>query len=187
MSLDQASLIAQIISAIAIVASLIFVGIQLRQAAQAVRNSSSQAHSAVYSQINSVLTNNGEFAAIWRRALANPADLAEDEWVRFVAHLSSLFRFFESSRVQWLRGQLDEEHWQTILEQVRSLGAQPGVQAWWQLRGWWHSKEFQTWFEGLKVDDMPELYLRRGQYGRPNADSSKGGSRRASGPSQARS
>jgi len=183
MSLEHASLVAQIVSAIAIVASLIFVGFQLRQAARAVRNSSSQAHSAIYSQINSVISSNAEFANIWRRALPNPDELNEDEWVRFVAHLSSLFRFFESSRVQWLRGQLDEEHWQTIMEQVRSLHAQPGVQAWWRLRGWWHSNVFQTWFEGLNTDDMPELYLRTGKHGRTSKDAAA----RASGSGQARS
>ncbi|HZZ31355.1 MAG TPA: hypothetical protein VFE10_05105 [Phenylobacterium sp.] len=46
MSLDQLSALSQIISAFAVVASLVFVGIQLLHAIRAVRASTSQAHSA---------------------------------------------------------------------------------------------------------------------------------------------
>ena len=149
MSLEQASFLAQIISAFAIIASLIFVGVQLHQAARAMRNSSSQAHSAIYSEIISTIIDNGEFASIWRRGLSEPATLNEDEWVRFIACASAQFRFFESSRVQWLQGQLDDEHWQNIQAQVNSFAAQPGIKAWWQLRRDWHSAPFQRWFEAL--------------------------------------
>ena len=149
MSLEQASFLAQIISALAIIASLIFVGVQLRQATTAMRNSSSQAHSAIYSEVISTIIANGEFASIWRRGLKEPESLNEDEWVRFIACASAQFRFFESSRVQWLRGHLDDEHWQNIEAQANSFAAQPGIKAWWQLRRDWHSAPFQRWFEAL--------------------------------------
>jgi hypothetical protein len=149
MSLEQASFLAQIISAGAIIASLIFVGVQLRRATRAMRNSSSQAHSAIYSEIISTIIDNGEFASIWRRGLLDPTSLGEDEWVRFIACASAQFRFFESSRVQWIQGLLDEEHWQNIEAQVSSFASQPGIKAWWELRRRWHSAAFRKWFEGL--------------------------------------
>lgn len=149
MSLEQASFVAQIISAVAIIASLIFVGVQLRQATRAMRNSSSQAHSAIYSGVISTIIDNGEFASIWRRGLADPESLDEDELVRFIACASAQFRFFESSRVQWLNGQLDGEHWQNIEAQVSSFASQPGIRAWWKIRRDWHSAAFQRWFEAL--------------------------------------
>jgi hypothetical protein len=158
MSLEQASFLAQIISALAIIASLIFVGVQLRQATRAMRNSSSQAHSAIYSGVISTIIDNGEFASIWRRGLGDPASLNEDEWVRFVACASAQFRFFESSRVQWLAGQLNEEHWQNIEAQVNSFASQPGIQAWWELRCNWHSVPFRRWFEALPGADNDGLY-----------------------------
>lgn len=158
MSLEQASFVAQIVSAVAIIASLIFVGVQLRQATRAVRNSASQAHSSIYTQIVSPLIEAGDFAAIWHRTITNPASASDVEWVRFVAYCSSLFRFYEASRVQWLHGQLDKEHWQTIEEQVRTLATQPGVQAWWKLRGHWHSAAFQAWFGAMPYGDVEALY-----------------------------
>ena len=158
MSLEEASLLAQIISAVAVFASLIFVGIQLSQATKAVRASSSQAHSAAYIAITTSLLDE-EFATIWRKALAKLDDLDEDEQVRFFAFASAMFRFFESSRVQWLGGQLDDEHWHTIEQQAMSLAAKPGIQSFWQIRRHWHCAAFQQWFEALPIETARSLYI----------------------------
>ena len=64
MSLEQASSLAQIISALAVFASLIFVGLQIRQNTDAVRAASSQAHSTMYHSITDNLVNHGDFAQI---------------------------------------------------------------------------------------------------------------------------
>jgi hypothetical protein len=121
MSLEQASFLAQIISAIAVFASLVFVGFQVNQATKAVRASSSQAHSAMYHAITTSLVEDGTFATVWRKGLGSLNDLNDDETVRFFAFCSATFRFFEASRVQWLRGLLDEEHWHTIEHHAISL------------------------------------------------------------------
>ena len=163
MTLEQLALLSQVISAVAVIASLIFVGHQLRQGAKAARASSSMAHSATYHAIIAVIMQDGEFARIWRKSLEDPGSASEDEWVRVVAYLSALFRFYESSRVLWSRGQLDEEHWQNIEQQAINLSGQPGVRAWWKIRRHWHSPSFREWFESLSVPDSPALYGRPAQ------------------------
>ena len=120
-------MIAQVRSAIAVIASLIFVGRELNQATHAMRNASYHAHSSNYTDIVKSIIENGDFARIWLSELLDPEVPSDEEWVRFVGYASTLFRFYESSRVQWIRGQLDEEHWQTIERQVRSFAAQPGI------------------------------------------------------------
>ena len=158
MTLEQASLIAQIVSALAVIGSLIFVGVQLRQATNAVRASTSQAHSTTYHAIVENIVENGDFARIWREGLADFDSVSADKRVRFVAQVSALFRYYESSRVQWLRGQLDQEHWFSIERQVESLAAQPGIQSWWQLRQHWHSDDFRRWFEAVQPNEQGLLY-----------------------------
>lgn len=160
MSLEQAAFLAQIVSAAAVVASLVFVGIQLGQATKAVRASSSHAHSAMYHAIIASIIDHGEFARIWHRTLSDPSSTNDDDWVRFIAYTSALFRFYEASRVQWLHNQLDKEHWQAIEQQVISVGAQPGIKAWWTLRRHWHSEEFRRWFEALPGAETGSLYGR---------------------------
>jgi hypothetical protein len=160
MTLEQASLVAQIVSAIAVIASLIFVGFQLNQATAAIRASSSVAHAALYTELVHSIIDNPDFARIWCKGLSDPNALEEEEWVRFVAYASALFRQYESSRVQWLNGRLDDEHWHTIERQAISFGDLPGLKAAWALRGHWYSPEFRTWFDSLEPVDAPGAYER---------------------------
>jgi hypothetical protein len=159
MSLEQASFLAQIMSAIAVFASLIFVGVQLGYANRTARAASSQAHSAMYhSLISSLINDDGGFATVWRKALVGLDSLTADEEVRFFAFASALFRFFEASRVQWLRGQLDDEHWRSIEQQAIIASVQPGLKAFWYIRRNWHCDAFQQWFEALPTSEAGQLY-----------------------------
>jgi hypothetical protein len=150
MSLEQLSAIAQILGAVVGIPSLIFVGIQLSLATKAVRASSSQAHAAMYHSLSeSIVDNSTGFARIWREGLGGTGGLSDDERVRFFAFVSSLLRFFESARIQWLRKQLYREHWRAIDQQAEYLAAQPGVEEFWSERRHWHCMEFQHWFGSL--------------------------------------
>jgi hypothetical protein len=159
MSLEQGSLLAQIVSAIVLVASLIFVGVQLRLNTRAVRASSSQAHTATYLALAATPVNDeAGFARIWRKGLAGIEYLNEDEAMRFIAFTSIHFRFFEASRVQWLDGQLKDEHWHTIEQQAISFSVEPGIKAFWRIRRHWHCKAFQAWFDSLPASEARPLY-----------------------------
>ena len=160
MTLEQASLIAQIVSAVAVIASLIFVGVQLKQATAAVRASSSEAHAALYTELVHSIIDHPDFARIWSIGLTDPKALSEEEWVRFVAYSSALFRQYETSRVQWLKGRLDAEHWHTIEKQAISFGDMPGLKAAWKVRRHWYSRDFRAWFDGLDAKDVPLPYGR---------------------------
>lgn len=160
MTLEQWSFIAQIVSAIVVVASLIFVGFQLHKATAAIRATSSQAHWGLYTDLVQSIIDNADFAKIWSIGLTDPKALSEEDWVRFVAYASALFRMYESSRVQWLNGRLDEDHWHTIERQAADFGHLPGLQAAWELRGHWYSPEFRAWFDGLARQELPRPYAR---------------------------
>jgi hypothetical protein len=160
MSLEKLSFIAQIVSALVVVASMIFVGIQLKHAASAIRVSSSQAHSECYTDLAKSVIDNADFARIWRTGLADPKTLNDDEWVRFVAYANALFRLYESSRVQWLNGRLDDEHWRTVEQQVADFWQLPGLQAAWKARGHGFSGEFREWFDSYMPKSSTLPYIR---------------------------
>lgn len=161
MTLNDIYLLSQIAAAIAVAASLVFVGMQMYQNTKAVRASTSQAHSTNYHAIISSLIDTEEFPEIWHKGSMAPQKLSEVERIRFTAWLSGLFRFYESSRVQWLNGNLDKEHWHTIEQQVISIVGFPGVKYWWSLRRQWHSPEFIAWVEALQPGPTEDFY---GQY-----------------------
>ena len=161
MTLEQLSFAAQIVSAIAVIASLIFVGLQLQHAASAIRLSSSQAHSALYIELVRSVVENAEFSRIWTAALTDPSALKDEEWARFVSFTGAFFRLYEASRVQWKSRQLDEEHWRTIERQAADFRQYPGVRKAWALRRHWYSAEFRNWFEALTAESEHEPYARK--------------------------
>jgi hypothetical protein len=152
MSLSDLAALGSFVSGIAVMVSLVFLGFQMRQNTKAVKASTSQAHSATYMETLAPLVNNAEMANVWRRGLDDFSSLSPDEEVRFLAFASSLFRYYDASRVQWRHGQLDNEHWHTITQQVVSLAHRPGIMAWWKLRRSWHSPDFQHWIESMRTD-----------------------------------
>ena len=158
MSLEQAAFVSQIVSAVAVIASLIFVGFQLRQNTKSIKAATSQSHSAQYQQVISCIVMDGEVARLWRVGLNGLDGCNDDERVRFFGLVSILFRFYESSRTQWRHGQLDKEHWHTIEQQAISLRGQPGIETWWSSRRYWHSEDFRNWFENLKPAPVDALY-----------------------------
>ena len=161
MSLLQWSAIAQILAAAVGVPSLIFVGVQLSQATKAVRAASSQAHSATYHALTeSIVDNSTGFAAIWEKGLRGTQDLSSEERIRFFAFISSLLRFVESARIQWLRKQLYREHWRAIDGQARFLAAQPGVREFWDERRDWHCVQFQRWFDSMIDGEVSKSPIR---------------------------
>jgi hypothetical protein len=162
MSLEELSFLSQIISAAVVVASLIFVGFQLKHAAAAIRVASAQSHLDCYTDLAKSVIDNADFSRIWRQGLADPESMTENEWVRFVAYANALFRLYENSRLQWTNDRLDEEHWRTVETQVADFWAMPGLQAAWKARGHGFSDEFRDWFDNYLPKSQVLPYQRGG-------------------------
>lgn len=160
MSLSDLAAIGSFISGLAVLASLIFVGYQLRQNTQAIRAGASQAHSQNWQQITQPVIDNGEFARIWRLGLEDIDSLTDDERVRFFAAAGAILRFFEGARLQWRHGQLDKEHWHNVEKTAIDFGATAGFKAYWAVRRHWLSSEFQQWYESLAEERVYDLYRR---------------------------
>src|SRR5215475_4797566 len=114
MSLSDLASLSGIVSGVAVVVSLVFVGFQLRQNARAAFAQTSQSHAMNWIQLAVPIFESPDFARIWRLGLTGTHTLNADEHVRFMVAANALFRFFEASRVQWRRKQLDTAHWQNI-------------------------------------------------------------------------
>jgi hypothetical protein len=160
MSIEQLSSLAQIVAALLVVPSLIFVGFQLKHAAAAVRVAASQAHWERYNDLAKSVIDSADFARIWSSGLSDPQALKEHEWVRFVAYANALFRSYESSRVQWLNGRLDDEHWRTVEQQVADFWQMPGLQVAWKARGHGFSRDFRDWFDNYMPESGTLPYIR---------------------------
>lgn len=164
MSLSDLASLASIFSSVAVAITLVFLVLQMRQNTMAVKAAASQAHSSAYADLSNITVVNGEMARIWRLGNADMDQLNDDERVRYVSYLSTIFRFLESARLQWRHGQLDGEHWHALVDDFKDLAMQPGVRAYWALRRHWHTDEFRKWYESLpQPETVPALYGVRAQ------------------------
>ncbi|MBP6014155.1 MAG: hypothetical protein KBA31_18145 [Alphaproteobacteria bacterium] len=158
MTLEELYYISQIVAVIAIFASLIFVGIQLRQNTRAVLVSTSQTHFTMWTSVASPLVEDADIARIYWQALSDFDGLTDQDRMRFIVYMSNVFRFYESSRIQWRRGVLEAEHWHSVEVNIRAFATQPGVKRFWKIRRHWHSPEFARWFESLPSEVQSPIY-----------------------------
>jgi integrase len=158
MSFSDLSAVGSFVSGLAVLASLIFVGFQLKQNTEAVRAAASQAHSQNWQQITLPVIESADFARIWRLGLEDIGCLTDDECVRFYAFAGAILRFFEGARLQWRHGQLDEEHWHNVEKTAIDFAATAGFKAYWSSRRHWLSPEFQKWYESLSAERAQGLY-----------------------------
>ena len=163
MSLSDLAAIGSFVSGVAVVVTLIFLLLQMRQNLRAIRAAASQAHAANYQSLLASVIDNGEVAHLWRLGLGGIEKLTDDEKVRFVSLIGGFFRFFDAARLQWRHGQLDAEHWHSIETQIRDTVRNPGVQSYLNMRSHWHSPEFRAW-----VDSLPKESPNRGIYETPS-------------------
>ena len=149
MTLSDLAALGSLISGIAVLVSLIFVAVQMRQNTLAVRAAASQAHAANFQQLLNPMIQDGDVARVWRTGFEQLSTLTDDERVRFFLILSGIFRFYEAAHHQWRDGQLDEGHWHQVHSQARDIIRYPGVQTYWKMRRHWHSREFCRWLDAL--------------------------------------
>lgn len=165
MSLGDLASLGSFVSGVAVVITLIFLVLQMRQNTAAVKAAASQAHVAVYQEITNIIVTDADFARVWWLAMTDMGQLSDTERVRFIAYLSSVFRFMESARWQWRHGQLDDEHWHALESDFKDLASQSGIKSYWALRRHQYPDQFRKWFESLPQTTTAPTF-----YGAPKSD-----------------
>lgn len=147
MNWNAAAAIAELIGALGVIASLIFVGLQVRQNTRSLR-------AATY---DSLVGSNGEWlkaligdptlASSFEEAVADWSRVSESERPRVMYLLTQLFRQWENTFFQHRQGTLDPGLWRTWSHIIVSYFHQPGLQEWWKLRRHAYSAEFAEFLE----------------------------------------
>jgi hypothetical protein len=124
MKLKSYALIAEIISAIAVVLSLLFVGYQLNQNTNEIRAANRQ--EATGTAINATLSvsTNPELAAALSK-ITEGSELSPAETVQYSYFVRGLLYDVQNAYLLYLEGRLDKEYWETRSAIVRTYLQQP--------------------------------------------------------------
>jgi len=127
MALEQIGILAEIISSIAVVASLIYVAIQLKQNTEALN---SQSRQAVLASSQAELFQRVEFPEI-DIAIAKESIPTKEEQVKICTYLLAVFRAREFSWLQYQNGTIDKAQWNTEKIVISIVLSHPRTKTWW--------------------------------------------------------
>jgi hypothetical protein len=134
---------------VAVFASLVFVGYQIRQHTRALKATSHHAITDSFNALNVMVYGDPRVARIQRLGLAGLGNFDEDEALQFSWLVLANMRIFETLYYQYRTGTMEEQLYEAELRTLNWLASQPGFQAWWSANPISFSAEFRTFICGL--------------------------------------
>ena len=142
MNWEAIGAIAEILGALAVFLSLVYLAIQTRNNTRALRSAAFHQVRESFSEVSLVMVQNPEIANLVNRAIKNDPDLSDDEILRFNYFLTTLIRRGESAYFQSSDGALQFESWLGIkVSLLPSLSSGYGIK-WWENSSQRFTKEY---------------------------------------------
>ncbi len=156
MPLDQLANIAEIFGMLAIVITLIFLTVRVRQRTIALHSSTAySAHEQIGSTIYRPLASDHSLADIFLRGLDDPSCLSRVETVRFFAFFVNTVFTLQNSFFQWRDGVLDEAFWTSCSQILTNIYTSPGFRLFWEQRNYLFTEEFTNHCETELFSKQP--------------------------------
>jgi hypothetical protein len=149
MTLDEINSIGQTVAAIATVASLVFVGFQIRQNTRATRAASHHSVSDSLNEINRMFAENADLTKIWLAGTADRQALSAEERWRFDAMLRAYMHVCETMFIQAALGAGDKGIMLSEEQGIRTVFASPGAREWWAENPFGFCAEFRSYVAKL--------------------------------------
>ncbi|MEQ8693996.1 MAG: hypothetical protein RIC85_01545, partial [Gammaproteobacteria bacterium] len=127
MNWEAAGAIGEIVGAVAVVVSLVYLAVQIRQNSKIVAANTFQSISATSADIAMRLAESPELSELMSKGFSHPETFTPKETTQFQLFLRASFRNYENYYYQYRLGYFEEEIWagyeQQIIDQVtRGLG-----------------------------------------------------------------
>ncbi len=138
MTLQDLGNIGEFVGAIGVVASLIYLAVQIRQSSNQIRENTNSVLASAESQDAQVssdflqsLAENPGLSRVWRLGHSEPSKLTEDESTQFVMLMGSAFYRLAGSFAQYKRGLLSADSWEPYDRLISRYLNSPAVVEWW--------------------------------------------------------
>jgi hypothetical protein len=146
--LEALNAFAQLIAALGVIASLFYLGAQIRQNTRSMRAIvvDSLAHSLV--DLLGPMAQHPESMRAFSVAIEDWNGASEEERLRSVSFIMAVFKLFENAWFQKRQGTLDPQQWLGWDVYIRLYFHRPGVQTWWSMRKVAFAPGFREYLEG---------------------------------------
>ena len=150
MTINDLGAIGDFFGGLAVIAGLVFVGLQLRTANREARISANQMFADSIIGMGKIIYESDEMSDIWIRGLTGLDCLKPNERVRFMGVVSNnMLRKWENLHSQKVNKRLDKSVWISAEQTLRPLLNTKGFTDVWALRKPWYRPSFQSYIEKL--------------------------------------
>jgi len=149
MNWEAISAIGQIVGALAVVVSLIYLASQIRMQNREARAAS--VHQVIEGHRSSLATLlDPEMADIWTSGIDDIDSLSPSQRLRFVVHLMLALRSFEDAYFQWREGRLESDTWNSLVSTLKSAKSTAGFNWFWGQRRHYFRESFAAYVDNLE-------------------------------------
>jgi hypothetical protein len=156
-SLDKTHKITELIAAVAVIISLIFVGLQVKQNTTAVQSAAAQAVHENFSAWYMAIQNEPMLLDIAIKGTRDYATLTETERAQFIAIYMSFYSYTQNAYYKWREGSLAPDLWRSWEYVSMIFLSTPGGKVFWAERSYLFADAFQHYVEQdlMKRDPHP--------------------------------
>ncbi len=138
MNWDAIGAVAELLGAIGVIASLVYLAGQIRDSREQMSQNTRAVRAGAYQQFQGHLRETmmqaltvPRLEGVVFRGMADPEALSEEEAGRFMWWLLGMFLVYENAHYQYRMGLLDENRWKLHRSGLQTLLEAQGIRQWW--------------------------------------------------------
>ncbi len=158
MNFDAISALAELIAAIGVIVTLIYLAVQIKKQTEEARLAATRELAKEYRDILEPLTFHPEVLDLYRRAIADYDSLPEDERIRIHFLISRFFRWNEQQHLQMSRGNYDDSFFESMTLRLIEFLSNRGIQQWWRRNKDAFGREFRDFVEANLIEAAKRGY-----------------------------
>lgn len=122
---------AELLGALGVIASLVYLATQIKQNTNTVRMTSHHGVADQFAHTNLAAVHDPQLLDVILRGMSDAESLSTADRARFHAYLMAIFRTYEELFQLNRKGLADSELWEARQRSMRNWLANPGVRSWW--------------------------------------------------------
>ncbi len=153
MNWEAVGAIGEILGAVGVIATLVYLARQINQNTTTVRASSAAAVSEANTSLSTLLAQDAEVNRLFWSSLSDRDSLPEEEQRRADAIIATYIGVMEQAHDLFLEGAISEEKWTSRQAQLKWLVTKPGFGPFWEAYGPTYAKTFAEVVTEAQLDD----------------------------------
>ena len=149
MTWETAGVIAEVVAAFAVVVSLWYLAVQLKQSTELAKAELEVQLGVTWAQMHDNMIQNPGLAKAYDLAALNWSEISDEDVRAYLWFVAKSFHMLEGMFRQYQRGLLAEDVWEPYDRYISGVMKIEAVMGWWQSDGSLTSKEFKSHVDNL--------------------------------------